>query len=96
MLSLFRILIIFIAAVVGLLFGYLNFQSAPIDLLVLQTRAPLVILLAVSFVLGLLIAMGVFMVRLVQLRARLSGTKRKLKDAEAEIDSLRSTRRADA
>ena len=92
MLSLLRILVVFVAVVIGLLFGYLNFQSAPIDLLFVRTQAPLVVLLATAFLLGLLIAALLIMHRLVRLRTRLSSARRKLKDAEAEIDSLRSAR----
>tara|TARA_B100000929_G_scaffold110899_1_gene87830 strand:- start:208 stop:498 length:291 start_codon:yes stop_codon:yes gene_type:complete len=96
MLSLLRILVVFVATVIGLLFGYLNFQSAPIDLLVVRTQAPLVVLLAAAFVLGLLIAVVLFTLRVIRLKTRLSSSKRKLKDAEAEIDSLRSAHAGNA
>lgn len=90
MLSLFRIIIVVLAAVIGLVFGYMNFQTTYVDLLWTQTHAPLVLLLAVAFVLGGVLALLICSVRLVRLRARLSSTRRKLKDAEAEISSLRS------
>ncbi|RJS92680.1 lipopolysaccharide assembly LapA domain-containing protein [Salinisphaera sp. Q1T1-3] len=90
MLSLFRLLIAIVAAMIGLAFGYANFQSTSVDLFWTQTQAPLVLLLAVAFVVGLIVAALICATRLVRMRAQLSSTRRKLKDAEAEISTLRS------
>lgn len=90
MLNLFRALIVFVAAAIGLAFGYLNFESTTVDLFFGQPRAPLVVFLAIAFVLGFLIALLVCSIRLMRSRRRLSHTRRKLKDARAELAHLRS------
>lgn len=90
MLRLIRNLIIIIALFVGVVFGFLNYDSAPIDLLWTSIDAPLVLLLAVAFVVGLVLALIVFGLRVMKLRRRLSSVRRKLRNAEAEISNLRS------
>lgn len=90
MLSLIRNLIIFIALILGLVFGYLNYAPTSVQLLWGSVDAPLVVLLAIAFVAGLVIAFIACGVKIAKLRSRLSRSRRKLKDAEAEISNLRS------
>lgn len=90
MLSLIRNLIIFIALVLGLVFGYLNYGSTSVQLLWGSVDAPLVVLLAIAFVAGLVIALIVCGLKIAGLRTRLAKSRRQLKDAEAEISNLRS------
>lgn len=90
MLRLIRNLIVIFALVLGVAFGFFNYDLATIDLLWTTTQAPLVVLLAVAFVLGLVVAFVVCMARIAKLRAQLSTSRRRLKDAQAEISNLRS------
>lgn len=90
MLSLIRNLIVFIALVLGLVFGYLNYAPTSVQLLWGSVDAPLVVLLAIAFVAGLVIALLVCGLKIARLKARLSRSRRRLKDAEAEISNLRS------
>lgn len=90
MLRLIRNLIVILAVFIGLAFGFFNYSPTSIDLLWTRTEAPLALLLALAFLIGLVIALVVCGVRLARLRARLSSTRRKLKDAETELSNLRS------
>lgn len=90
MLRLIRNLIVILAVFIGLAFGFFNYGATPVDLLWTKTEAPLSVLLGLSFLLGLIIAFVLCGLRMAKLRARLSSTRRQLKDAEAEISNLRS------
>ncbi|MES1926915.1 LapA family protein [Salinisphaera sp. T31B1] len=90
MLRLIRNLIVILGLVVGIAFGFFNFQPVDIDLLFTSTEAPLVVILAIVFVVGLLLAGIVAMGKIARLKRRLSGAQRRLRDAEAEISNLRS------
>lgn len=90
MLRLIRNLIIIIALFVGVVFGFLNYASTSVDLLWTSVDAPLVLLLAIAFVIGLVLALIVCGLRIAKLRTRLSSTRRKLKDAEAKLANSRS------
>jgi len=90
MLSLIRNLIIVVALILGAVFGYLNYASTSVNLLWGSVDAPLVVWLALAFVAGLVIAFVVLGLKIIKLRGKLSGSRRKLKDAEAEISNLRS------
>lgn len=90
MLRLIRNLIVILGLIVGVAFGFFNFESVDIDLLFTSTQAPLVVILAIVFVLGLVIAGLVAMAKVARLKGRLSSSQRRLKDAEAEISNLRS------
>lgn len=88
--ALLRNLIVVLALVLGAAFSFFNLQAVNVDLLWTTTSAPLVVLLVIAFVLGFVVALlGVFY-KLARLRARLSSSRRKLKDAQAEIRNLRS------
>ena len=89
MLRLLRNLIVILAVFIGLAFGFFNYGSTSVDLLWTQTEAPLSVLLGLAFLLGLVLALIVCGLRIAKLRARLSSTRRQLKDAEAEISNLR-------
>lgn len=89
MLRLIRNLVVLLAVAIGVAFGYLNYNSTPIDLLWTHARAPLSMLLGLAFALGLVVALIVASWPLVRLRARLAGTRRRLKHAEAELARLR-------
>jgi len=90
MLRLIRNLIVILGLIVGVAFGFFNFESVDIDLLFTNTQAPLVVILAIVFVLGLVIAGLVAIAKIARLKGRLSSSQRRLKDAEAEISNLRS------
>lgn len=90
MLRLIRNLVVILALVLGVAFGFFNYDLATVDLLWTTTEAPLVVLLAVAFVLGFVIALVICMARIARLRGQLSSSRRRLKDAQAEISNLRS------
>ena len=90
MLRLIRNLIVVLGLVLGVAFGFFNYDLVSIDLLWSTTEAPLVILLVIAFVLGLVIAALVCTARIARLRGQLSSSRRRLKDAQAEISNLRS------
>jgi len=90
MLRLIRNLIVIIGLLLGVAFGFFNYDLASVDLLFMTTEAPLVVLLSIAFVLGLAIAGLVCLGRIARLRGQLSKSRRRLKDAEAEISNLRS------
>ncbi|ROO28301.1 membrane protein [Salinisphaera orenii MK-B5] len=90
MLRLIRNLVVIVALVLGVAFGFFNYDLVSVDLLWTTTEAPLVVLLAVAFVIGFLITLLVCGVRIARLRSQLSSAQRKLKDARSEISNLRS------
>lgn len=90
MLRLIRNLVVVAGLVLGVAFGFFNYQLVSIDLLWTTTQAPLVVLLVIAFVLGLAIAGFVCMARIAKLRGQLSSSRRRLKDAQSEISNLRS------
>lgn len=90
MLRLIRNLIVILGLVLGVAFGFFNYNMATIDLLVTTTQAPLVVLLGIAFVLGVVVTILLCMGKIAQLRGQLSGSRRRLKDAQAEISNLRS------
>lgn len=90
MLRLIRNLIVVVGLVLGVAFGFFNYDLVSVDLLWTTTEAPLVVLLAVAFVLGLLITGLVCVTKIARLRGQLSSSRRRLKDAQAEISNLRS------
>lgn len=87
---LIRNLIVILAIFIGLAFGFFNYNPIQVDLLWTTTQAPLAILLGLAFLLGLVIALIFCGIQLAKTRMRLSSTRRRLKDAEAEISNLRS------
>lgn len=89
MLRLIRNLIVVLALVVGVAFGFFNYNLTSVDLLWTTTQAPLVVLLALAALIGFLVAFIVFGTRITRLRRNLSRTRRELKDAQAEIANLR-------
>lgn len=88
--ALIRNIIIVLALVLGVAFSFFNLQDVSVDLLWTTARAPLVVLLVIAFVLGFVIALLGLVYKLARLRARLSKSRRQLKQAEAEINNLRS------
>lgn len=91
MLRLIQSLIVILAVVIGLAFGFFNYSLTDVDLLWTTTEAPLSVLLGLSFLLGLVVALLVCGLRMVSLRRRLSRTRRQLKNAEDELSSWRHT-----
>ncbi|HLQ85587.1 MAG TPA: LapA family protein [Salinisphaeraceae bacterium] len=79
-----------LALIVGAAFSVLNLQQITVDLLWTRADAPLIVLLLVAFVLGFIVALLTLLYKLTRLRARLAKSRRKLKDAQAEIRNLRS------
>lgn len=90
MLRLIRNLIIVLALVVGIAFGFFNFSPVTVDLLWVDSRVPLIVVLVVAFVLGFGLALLLLLLRLVGLRSNLRRSQRQLKDAQGEIRNLRS------
>lgn len=90
MLRLIRNLVIVLALVVGIAFGFFNFNPVTVDLLWVDSRVPLVIILVVAFVLGFGLALLLLLTRLIGVRRNLRRSQRQLKDAQGEIRNLRS------
>lgn len=88
--SLLRNLIVVVALVLGAAFSFFNLQNVTVDLLWVTTSAPLVVLLAIAFILGFIVAGLGLVFQLTRMRSRLSRSHRELKDAQAEIRNLRS------
>lgn len=90
MLRFLRNLLLVIALVIGIAFGFFNRQLVTIDVLWSNAHIPLVIVLLVAFVVGFALAFLLFLSRLIMLRSGLARTRSHLKDAQAEISNLRS------
>lgn len=90
MLRLLRTVVIVAALVLGVTFGFFNFDPVNVDLLVGEARVPLVAVLVVDFVIGFAIALLLLMGRVLVLRHDLSRARRELADARTEIRNLRS------
>ncbi len=90
MLRLLRNLVVVLALVLGVAFGFFNYELVTVDVLWTTTRAPLVVLLAIAFVLGFAVTLIALLYKITRLRTQLSSSRRKLKDAQAEIRNLRS------
>lgn len=90
MIRLLRNLALLLALVVGIAFGFLNFQLVTVDLLWSEVRVPLVVVLVLDFVLGFGLALLLLLARTLKLRGDLARQRRQLKDAQAEIRNLRS------
>lgn len=90
MIRLLRNLVLLFALVLGIAFGFVNFQLVTVDLLLSEVRVPLVVVLILDFVLGFGLALMLLLARTLKLRADLARERRQLKDAQAEIRNLRS------
>lgn len=90
MIRLLRNLVLLLALVLGITFGFFNFQLVTVDLLMSEVRVPLVVVLILDFVLGFGLALMLLLARTLKLRADLARERRQLKDAQAEIRNLRS------
>jgi uncharacterized membrane protein YciS (DUF1049 family) len=90
MLRLIRNLILILALAVGVAFGYVNRGFIGIDLLWAHARMPLSALLGIAFVVGFAIALLVCSLRILRLRARLSRSRRQLKQTRTETSDQRS------
>lgn len=90
MLRLLRNLVLLLALVIGIAFGFVNFQLVTVDLLWGEVRVPLVVVLVLDFVLGFGLALLLLLGRTLKLRSDLARERRQLKDAQAEIRNLRS------
>ncbi|MDT0617277.1 MAG: LapA family protein [Salinisphaeraceae bacterium] len=90
MLRLLRNLVLVAALVLGVTFGFFNFQLVTVDLLFSDARVPLVVVLILDFALGFAIALLLLLGRMMGLRRELAKTQRGLKDARTEIRNLRS------
>lgn len=90
MLRLLRNLVIVAALVVGITFGFFNYDVVTVDLIFADARVPLVVVLILAFVLGLGIAFILLAGRVLFLRRRLRRSQRELADARTEIRNLRS------
>jgi uncharacterized membrane protein YciS (DUF1049 family) len=90
MLRLLRNLVLLFALVLGVTFGFFNFQLVTVDLLLSEVRVPLVVVLILDFVLGFGLALLLLLARTLKLRTDLARERRHLKDAQAEIRNLRS------
>jgi uncharacterized integral membrane protein len=90
MLRLLRNLLIAVALVLGLVFGYANFQAVTVNYLWDKMDVPLVVVLLLTFIVGFVLSMLMFLARLAALRGRLGRTRRQLEDAQGEIRNLRN------
>lgn len=90
MLRFLRNLLIVFAIVLGITFGFFNYEQVTVNLLWSDAQVPLVIVLVAAFLLGFGLALLFLVARLLGLRTNLSKTKKQLKDAQGEIRNLRS------
>lgn len=90
MLRLLRTLVIVVALVLGIAFGFFNFDPVDVDLLLSEARVPLVVVLVAAFIIGFAIALLLLLGRVLVLRRALSRTRRDLDEARTEIRNLRS------
>lgn len=90
MLRVVRNIVIIVALVVGVAFGFFNFQLVSVDLLFTQTRIPLVVILFLDFLVGVAVAILWLVGRLLVLRGKLARTRRELAETRTEVRNLRS------
>lgn len=90
MFRLLRNIVIVVALVLGIAFGFFNFQLVTVDLLFSETRVPLVVILILDFVLGFGVALLLLIGRILSLRRSLSRARRDLADTRTEVRNLRS------
>lgn len=90
MFRLLRNIVIVIALVVGVAFGFFNFESVTVNLLFGEVEVPLAVVLIVDFALGFGVALLLLFSRLILLRRKLSRTRRQLADVQTEVRNLRS------
>ncbi|MDN5938532.1 MAG: lipopolysaccharide assembly protein LapA domain-containing protein [Salinisphaera sp.] len=90
MVRLLRNLVIVAALVLGLAFGFLNYNRVTVDLLFRDAQLPLVAVLGCAFVLGVVLSVLLFTGRVLVLKRRLGRTRNQLADARTEIHNLRS------
>lgn len=85
-----RNLLLVIALVIGVAFGFFNQHLVTIDVLWSNAQAPLILILLIAFVVGFGLALVLLLTRLIALRGGLARTRSQLKDARTEIRNLRS------
>lgn len=85
-----RNIVIVVALVLGVAFGFFNFQLVTVDLLFSETRVPLVVILILDFLLGVGVALLLLLGRVLSLHRKLARTRRDLVDTRAEVRNLRS------
>lgn len=90
MLRLVRNIVIVVALVLGVAFGFFNFQLVTVDLLFSESRIPLVVVLLLDFLLGVAVAALVLLGRVLTLRGKLARTRRELAETRTEVRNLRS------
>lgn len=90
MLRVLRNIVIVVALVLGVAFGFFNFQLVTVDLLVSESRIPLVVVLLLDFLLGIGVALLALMGRVLTLRGKLARTRRELAETRTEVRNLRS------
>lgn len=89
MLRFIRNLFVLLAVIIGLVFGYFNFEAVSVDLLWTQIKAPLIVMLALAFLLGLVLAFLVLGISVAKYRHRYRKTHKQLQQTEEEADKLR-------
>lgn len=90
MLRVIRNIVIIVALVIGVAFGFFNFQLITVDLLFTQSRIPLVVVLFLTFLVGVAVAALWLFGRLLLLRGKLARTRRELAETRTEVRNLRS------
>lgn len=90
MLRVLRNIVIIVALVVGIAFGFFNFQLVTVDLLFMQARIPLVVVLFLDFLVGVAVALLWLFGRLLTLRGKLARARRELAETRTEVRNLRS------
>ena len=89
----YRIFIITVLIVVlafGATIGYYNSQSIVLDYLAGQAEMPLIVFVLLDFLLGVLLTLLVCGVRILALKSEARRLRKQLRDAEAELKTLRA------
>lgn len=82
--------IIIILLVLGITFALLNATQVPFHYYLGVKTLPLSLLIALSFLLGLLLAFLVMSISVIRLKSQKRGLKKRLRTVEQELNNLRA------
>lgn len=83
-------LVLVLVAAVGGLIHYFNAQPVEFDFLLGQFNGPLSVVLLLAFVIGVLVASGLILLRVLRLQMHLHRVQRRLQATETELRTLRN------
>ena len=84
------LIVLLVILVVGASIGYFNAQPVDFDYLFGTVQFPLIAVMIGAFSLGILLAIGVISGRLLGMRMELGRLRKQLREAEAELRTLRN------